>query len=130
MAHTYHNPDDVPQPVARYSQAVEVRPGARYLFLSGQVGIAADGSTPTTFEEQCHLIYGNIVKLLAAANMTPADLVKTTAFLTQPEQRFIHGQIRREYLGDAVPASTAVVVRALVDAAWLLEVEAIAASDA
>jgi enamine deaminase RidA (YjgF/YER057c/UK114 family) len=129
MAHIYHNPDDVPKPVARYSQAVEVRPGARYLFISGQVGMTVDGSVPETFEEQCHLIYGSIVKLLAAANMTPAHLVKTTAFLTQPEHRLIHGQIRREYLGDATPASTAVVVKALVDPAWLLEVEAIAAAD-
>jgi enamine deaminase RidA (YjgF/YER057c/UK114 family) len=127
MTHTYHNPDDVPKPVARYSQAVEVRPGARYLFISGQVGMAVNGSVPPTFEEQCHLIYGSIIKLLAAANMTPANLVKTTAFLTQPEQRALHGQIRREYFGDATPASTAVVVRALLDPAWLLEVEAIAA---
>lgn len=127
MPHIYHNPDDVPKPVARYSQAVEVRSGARTLYLSGQVGIGADGSVPPTFEEQCHLIYGNIVKLLAAANMTPANLVKTTAFLTQIEHRALHGQIRREYLGDALPASTALVVKTLLDPAWLLEVEAIAA---
>jgi enamine deaminase RidA (YjgF/YER057c/UK114 family) len=130
MSHIYHNPDDVPKPVARYSQAVEVRPGARYLFLSGQIGITLDGKVPETFEEQCHLIYGNIVRLLATANMTPADLVKTTAFLTRLEHRSLHGPIRREYFGDAVPASTAVVVPSLMDPTWLLEVEAIAASDA
>jgi enamine deaminase RidA (YjgF/YER057c/UK114 family) len=128
MAHTFHNPASLPPPQGRYSQAVEVRPGARYLFISGQVGMTADGIIPPTFDEQCRQIYTNIVALLADASMRPSDLVKLTVFLTDPQQVLAHGQIRREYLGDHQPASSAVVVQTL-NPAWLLEVEAVAASD-
>jgi enamine deaminase RidA (YjgF/YER057c/UK114 family) len=128
MAHTFHNPASLPPPQGRYSQAVEVRPGARYLFISGQVGMTAAGIIPPSFDEQCHLIYQNILALLVAANMRPSDLVKLTVFLTDPQHVLAHGQIRREYLGDHQPASSAVVVQTL-NPAWLLEVEAVAASD-
>ncbi len=126
MTHILHNPGSVPAPQGRYTQALEVSGGARLLFISGQVGIAPDGSVPPTFDEQCRLVYQNIVNLLEAADMDVTHLVKLTAFLTEPEQARRHGEIRAEFLGDHRIASTAVVVRTLLNPAWLLEVEAIA----
>ena len=35
-------------PLGRYSHIVETPPGARLLYLSGQVPVAKDGTTPTT----------------------------------------------------------------------------------
>lgn len=128
MTHTAHNPPTLPPPQGRYSQAIEVRPCARYLFIAGQVGMTVEGVVPAGFDAQCHLVYQNILRLLDAANMRPTDLVKLTVFLTQQEQVVRHGEIRREYLGDHAPASSAVVVQTL-NPAWLLEVEAVAASD-
>lgn len=127
MTHTLHNPNTVAPPQGRYSQAVEVRPGARYLFIAGQIGVAPDGTLLETFEEQCHQIYRNILALLAEANMQPTDIVKMTVFLNDPSLSPVHGKIRAEYLGDHMPASTAVAARP-VNPAWHLEVEAIAAS--
>lgn len=127
MTHTLHNPNIVAPPQGRYSQAVEVRPGARYLFIAGQIGVAPDGTVLPTFEEQCHQIYRNILALLAEANMQPTDIVKMTVFLNDPSLSKLHGQIRAQYLGDHMPASTAVGART-INPAWHLEVEAIAAS--
>jgi enamine deaminase RidA (YjgF/YER057c/UK114 family) len=59
--------------------------------------------------------------------MDVTHLIKMTAFLTEPEQVLAHRQIRREFLGDHMPAST-VVVRTL-NPAWHLEIEAIAAAE-
>ena len=129
MTHVTHNPQTVPPPQGRYAQAVEVRPGARYLFISGQVGMKPDGTVPTDFNDQCHVAYQNIMHILEAAGMNATHLVKLTVFLTQPYQSVLHAQIRREYLGDHMPASTAVVVQTL-NPAWHLEIEAVAAADA
>jgi 2-iminobutanoate/2-iminopropanoate deaminase len=57
MTHTFHNLETLPPPQGRYSQAIEVRPGARYPFIAGQVGMTADGTIPDSFEEQCRQIY-------------------------------------------------------------------------
>src|SRR3954462_2671568 len=100
MTHVTHNPPTVPPPQGRYAQAVEVRPDARYLFISGQVGMKPDGTVPTDFNDQCHVAYQNIMHILEAAGMNATHLVKLTVFLTQPYQSVLHAQIRREYLGD------------------------------
>jgi enamine deaminase RidA (YjgF/YER057c/UK114 family) len=39
------NSELAPQPASAYSQAVEVSGGIRILFISGQVGTEADGTT-------------------------------------------------------------------------------------
>lgn len=39
-----------------YSQAVEVTGASRILFISGQLGIEADGSTPPSMAEQARLL--------------------------------------------------------------------------
>ena len=46
------NAADAPAPAGQYSQAVEVTGANRTLYISGQVGIAADGSIPEDAEAQ------------------------------------------------------------------------------
>jgi enamine deaminase RidA (YjgF/YER057c/UK114 family) len=47
-----HNPKAMPQPVSVYSQGVEVPSGARWLYVSGQVGALPDGRMAEGFEAQ------------------------------------------------------------------------------
>jgi hypothetical protein len=47
------NAADAPAPAGQYTQAVEVTGVSRTLYISGQVGIAADGSVPEDAEAQC-----------------------------------------------------------------------------
>ena len=46
------NPAGVHAPVAAYSHQVEVSPGARWLVLSGQIGLELDGLPPSDPVEQ------------------------------------------------------------------------------
>jgi enamine deaminase RidA (YjgF/YER057c/UK114 family) len=124
-----HVPETVSAPIGGYSHAVEVRPGLRYLFVSGQVPERPDGSVPDGFEAQCHATWDNLLAVLAAADMGPADLVKVTTFLTDPAQADANGAVRRARLGRARPALTVIVARTL-ESPWLLEIEAVAAAPA
>ena len=71
---SHHNPASVwgvPEPFKSiYSHAVEVTAGTRLLFISGQVGIARDGTPRVGFSEQCEQAMDNVEGLLSAAAMT------------------------------------------------------------
>lgn len=126
VAFTRHNPDSVPAPVGGYSQAVELPPGARILFISGQIPERPGEDLAADFRSQCEAAWQNIEAVLAAAGMDVGDLVKVTTFLTSEEQVVENRQVRQRHLGDASPAMSVVIVRTL-DPRWLLEIEAIAA---
>jgi enamine deaminase RidA (YjgF/YER057c/UK114 family) len=120
-------PNTVAAPSGPYSHGVEIPANARVLHLSGQIGIAPDGSLPADFEGQAVQCWKNIKALLAAAGMGVEDLVKCTHFLTRQEDVPAYGKIRAQQLGEARPASTLLVISALARPGMLVEVEAIAA---
>lgn len=78
------------------------------------------------FEEQAHQVWRNIKGILADAGMTASDLVKTTAYLTRPEDLAAHRAIRDAHVGEARPAGTLMVVARLGPPDALIEVEAVA----
>jgi len=59
-----------------YAHGVETRPGVRMLHVSGQVGQSPEGVLPSDFRGQCRQALLNVSAVLAAANMTLADIVK------------------------------------------------------
>jgi len=122
-----HNPDSVPAPVGGYSQGVEVGGDARYLYVSGQIPEGVTGEVPASFEEQCQLVWNNLLEVLRSAGMSYRNLVKVTTFLTHVSQAEANGEIRRRVLRDVQPALTVVVVQTL-ESRWLLEIEAVAAA--
>ncbi len=122
-----HNPDTVAAPLGRYSHAVEVPAGARLLFLSGQVPVARDGSIAATLSAQADQVYANIVAILAARGAAPSSIVKLTTFMTEDDDGDdCVRKARARYLGEHLPASTAVFVARLVDPAWKIEIDAVA----
>lgn len=121
------NAESAPQPGGGYSQAVEVAGASRFLFISGQIPSNPDGSVPDGFEEQARLAWANVVRQLDAAGMTLDNLVKHTTYLADRDYREANSRIRREILGERVPALT-VIVADIFDEAWLLEIEAVAAA--
>jgi 2-iminobutanoate/2-iminopropanoate deaminase len=54
------NAPDAPAPAGKYTQAVEVTGTSRTVYISGQVGVAADGSIPEDAEMQCALAWRNL----------------------------------------------------------------------
>ena len=122
------NPPTIAPPFSRYSQAVEAPAGARWLYISGQVGVRSDGTLEQGFAAQAERAWENLLALLAAAGMGPADLVKITVYLTRGSDLPEWWRIRDAKLaGGPAPASTLAVVAALANPAWQFEIEAIAA---
>ena len=63
------NAADAPEPAGQYTQAIEVAGVTRTVYISGQVGVAADGSIPERAEAQCALAWRNLQAQLRAAGM-------------------------------------------------------------
>jgi 2-iminobutanoate/2-iminopropanoate deaminase len=124
---TRHNPRTIAAPLGTYCHGTEVPPNARWLFTAGQVAIDADGVCPEGFDAQAKLVYNNIIAILESAGMTVENLVKITAYIVGQDNFKTYAEVRKRILGDVRPASTAIVVPALVKPEWLIEVEAVAA---
>jgi enamine deaminase RidA (YjgF/YER057c/UK114 family) len=115
---------------AGFSNSIEVQGAQRTLYIAGQVASFDDGRIPGNIEAQCHLVWDKIEKLLQDSKMTLKDVVKTTVFLTSADDVEGFRKVRAQRLGDAKPASTLVIVTALVRPEFRVEVEAIASKAA
>ena len=123
-----HNPESIAAPLGGYSHAVEVGPGARWLYISGTIPERPDGTVPSGFDAQCNAIWDNLEAILRSAGMTVVNLVKVTTYLTDRAQATENREIRTRRLQGAKPALTVVVLQTL-DAEWLLEIDAVAAAE-
>ncbi len=121
------NPATTAPPTGMYSHGIEVPPQARWLYITGQVGIDAEGRTATTIEEQCRLTWWNIEQVLAAADMGIRDLVRVNTYVIDPRYIEPYRVARDAVLGDARPASTVLVVSMLALPEFWVEIEAVAA---
>jgi 2-iminobutanoate/2-iminopropanoate deaminase len=120
-------PADIHPPAANYSHATGVPPNARWLYLSGQVGIAPDGRIPEDTAAQAQICFANIEAILREAGMAPDDLVRLTTYLIDPRDRADYMAVRDRFVRSPPPASTLVVISALADPRYRIEVEAVAA---
>lgn len=127
MSLSFDNPSCVHFPLGLYSHTVSVPEGTELLFISGQLGVRPDGTTPPTIAEQADQVFSNIIALLQAHGLGPTDIVKLTTFMVAGHDGDAVRAARLKHLGSHRPASTAVFVSELVDPAWFVEVEAIAA---
>ena len=123
-----HNPSTIAPAFSNYSLGVEASAGARWLHVSGQVGVAPDGGLAEGPEAQMETAFQNILAILGSAGMGPHDLVKVTVLLTRSEDIGLYRQVRDRMLAGATPASTLLVISALANPDWLVEIEAIAAA--
>lgn len=96
--------------------------------VSGQVALGPDGAVVGEGDirvqaEQC---FANLEGVLHAAGAAPRDVVKLTCFLVNGADYPGYAEVKAARFGDVAPASTCVVVAALLDPRLLLEVEAVA----
>src|SRR5436305_13952731 len=103
------NPASIRAPFAQYSHAVEV-PTGRMLFASGQLGVSPDDKVPEDAEAQAVLCFENIKAVLAEVNMTFADVVRFTAYVTDRAYFPIYGAVRSRYVSGSAFDSTLVIV--------------------
>lgn len=122
------NPASIRAPFARYSHGVEVPAGARLVFCSGQLGISADDQVPADADAQAELCFANLAAILAEADMTPADIVRLNAFVTDREAMAAYMRVRDRHVAPPPPASTLVIVAGFARPEFRIEIEAVAAT--
>jgi 2-iminobutanoate/2-iminopropanoate deaminase len=107
---------------------VVVTTGQSFAFISGQLARASDGTIvgPKDMRAQIKQVGENLKIALESVGASLADLVKTTTFVTDIDEFFKHVDVRHDYLGVALPASTTVEVRRLSHPDLMVEIEAIA----
>lgn len=123
----FANPETIGTPFSRYSHVVTAPESCRWVHVSGQVGMARDGSILHGFEAQARQSWANVLHALRAAGMGLDDIVKTSVFLTRREDIQASRDIREEALQGRAPAATLLIVSGLAHPSLLLEVEVIAA---
>ena len=105
-------------------------PGIRvgdFLFVSGSIAQDQNGNLvgEGDCEAQSRQVMANIRTIVEAAGATMADVVKITCFLTNMDDYAAYSKVRSETFVSSPPASSTVMVAALVRPEFLVEVEAI-----
>jgi len=124
------NPGGICAPFARYSHGVELPPGARVVFCSGQLGVARDGAAPETVEGQTEQCFRNVEAILGETGMGLRDIVRIDAFVSAREHLAGYMRVRDRLVGDPPPASTLMIVSGFARPEFLVEVEVVAARSA
>jgi enamine deaminase RidA (YjgF/YER057c/UK114 family) len=108
--------------IAGYSRAVI---DGRHVHVSGTVGVMPDGAEPSADAgAQARRCFEIIFDALREAGARPEDVVRTRMYLTRPEDADDVLRVHGELFGDVRPATTAVVVQALIDPRYVVEIEA------
>lgn len=109
------------EPLYGYSRAV--RSGER-VYVAGCAPIWPDGSCPDDPRAQTLRCIDVIEQALAALGGSLADVVRTRMFITRPADHEAVGAAHGERFGEIRPATSMLVVAALIDPRWLVEIEA------
>ena len=109
------------EPVVGYSRAV-VSGGD--VHVSGTAPIPRTGEPPAGAYEQAQLCLQIVGGALGEAGAGFPDVVRTRIYLTDAEDWEEIARAHGEVFSEVRPASTAVVVKSLLDPRWRVEIEA------
>ena len=111
------------EPLLGYSRAVVA---GNTVYVSGTCGVEADGSVAPDMYGQARRALQIINDALAQAGAGMKDVVRTRIFVTDASQFDGIAKAHGEIFGEIRPATTIVEVSKLVDAAFMVEIEAVA----
>lgn len=110
----------------QYSPAVKA---GGLLFISGQVGIRADGSVPESVGEQIDLAFRRLGAILAHEGLGFGDLVELVSYHVRiDEQLAAFREIKERHIASDFPAWTILGVASLARPNLLVEIKAVAAA--
>lgn len=107
-------------PVSHYCHSVRA---GNLIWVSGIVGMTAEGFIPENTAEQFDIAMDAMDACLRAAGGLPEHVVKVQVFMTDISERALINPRRIAYFGEHRPASTLVEVSALVDPRMKVEIE-------
>ena len=112
---------------AAVAPPVATSEATRWLHTSGVVPTAPDGTVATTIEEQAGEVWRTLLVLLDEADMSASDVISVTTYAVVGEELGPVMAARDAALDGHLAASTLVLVPALAQPAWLMEISVIAA---
>jgi 2-iminobutanoate/2-iminopropanoate deaminase len=119
--------DAAPAAIGPYSQAISAD---KLVFCSGQVGLDPQSGELVSggIEAEARRALQNLAAVLDAAGVGPADVVKTTVFLTDINDFAALNEVYAAFFPDPPPARSTFAVAALPKEARV-EIEAVAVRD-
>ena len=124
---TQHTPPGISAPSSAYSHGVSAPADARWLYVSGQVGLNPDGTLAGDGAAQMAACWTRIFAILEDAGMTKENIVKVTAFITDAALVGTYREVRDAHMDGHLTASTLLVILGLAHPDWVVEIEAVAA---
>jgi enamine deaminase RidA (YjgF/YER057c/UK114 family) len=106
------------EPIIGFSRAVRI---GNIIHVAGTGPVGADNEDVTG---QTRRVFAIIQKALADAGASFNDVVRTRMYLTRVEDWEAVGRVHGEIFGSIRPAATMVVVAALLNPNWRIEIEA------
>ena len=125
MARTNYSSGAKWEDIVGYSRAVRV---GNVIEVTGTVAVDDDGNVAGGEDpyEQTKFIIKKIEKVLQRAGASLKDVVRTRMFVTDISKWEDYGKAHGEYFKDIKPCTSMVEVSALIDPAFLIEIEATA----
>ncbi len=124
-------PAAIAAPFAAYSHGVMAHP-TRLVTISGQLGIAPDGTVPVGVNAQAQICFHNIDHILAEAGMDRRHILRLNSYVT--DRSYMEGYMaaRDAWLVGLTspPASTLMIVSGFTKPEFVVEIEALAAQEA
>ena len=120
-------PASIAPPAADYAHAVATEGASRWLHTSGVVPTQPDGSVPEDIGDQARTVWDNIAAMLAEAQMAPDDIVSVVTYVVLGQDTAPVMAERDRFLAGHRAASTLVMVPALAQPAWKMEIAVVAA---
>ncbi|MCG3198367.1 MAG: RidA family protein [Candidatus Omnitrophica bacterium] len=109
------------EPIMGYSRAV--RSGS-IIAVTGSVGINADGTYPSSLEEQTRRSLAIVRAAIEALGGRIEDVIRTRMFVSDVSRWEEVAKAHGEVFGEIRPATSIVEVARLIDDAALIEIEA------
>jgi enamine deaminase RidA (YjgF/YER057c/UK114 family) len=109
------------EPTIGFSRALRVDDR---VWVSGTGPVWPDGSCPDNAGEQARRCFDIIVAALAEAGARTEDVVRTRMFLVSAADADAVSAVHGDLFGEIRPAATMVVIAALLDPRWRVEIEA------
>jgi enamine deaminase RidA (YjgF/YER057c/UK114 family) len=95
-----------------------------WILVAGTAPIEADGSSVAEgVDDQARRAFRIAIQAIEALGGSASDVVRTRMFLTDAADADSVGRVHAEFFGPAPPVATMVVVAALLDPRWRVEVE-------
>jgi len=128
----FENPQALGKPLGQYSHITRVK-ASEFLFIAGQVAIK-DGNVvgADDFDAQCVQVFANIEAALTSQGARFANVVEFTTYMVHSQDipKFMTYRKRefpRLFPNGAYPPNTLLMIDRLVNEAFLIEVQTVAA---